>query len=109
MILYLIETRKDIGLLLCLGINKKESLKILFVHSFLITIIGAVSACLQLLIIFVSFKFGFSKLFNISVDLNFSFLPYLVIFVFSLITGFLSALFLIKKVLKLNPLECLKN
>ncbi len=107
--LHLVEIRKDIGLLRCLGINKKESLKLLFVHSFLITIIGAVSACLQLLIIFVSFKFGFSKLFNISVNLNFSFLPYLVIFVFSLITGFLSALFLIKKVLKLNPLECLKN
>ena len=107
--MHLLEIKKDIGLLRCIGISKNESSKLLFSHSLSITMMGVISSCLQLGLIFLAFKYGIAKLLNVQINLNFSIQPYIFMILFSLIIGIISAVFFLRKVQKLDTIQCLKN
>ena len=107
--MHLLEIKKDIGLLRCIGISKNESSKLLFSHSLSITMMGVMSSCLQVGLIFLAFKYGIAKLLNVQINLNFSIQPYIFMILFSLIIGIISAVFFLRKVQKLDTIQCLKN
>ncbi len=106
--MHLMDIKKDIGLLRCMGISKNESLKLLFSHSLFVTFMGVICSCIELVFMYFVFSLGAEKILNVSIDLSFSLIPYIFMICFAFIIGIISASFLIKKVKSLNAIECLK-
>ena len=105
--LHFLETKKDIGLIRCLGIGKRESYKFIFAHSLLMTLISFVLSSIELL--FVAFILSRSLAKALYIESMFVFNPVSLILMLglSLFISVISSLFLVKKVSNLDPLECL--
>ena len=106
--LYIIEGRKEIALARCLGVNKKESRKFLFWHSFMQCFLSFAIAAIEL--------FGISIVANyevgqaLSSGFVFSFDPTALIpmLLLALLIAFFSSVLMSRRINKINPLEALK-
>lgn len=107
--LHVLEIKKDIGLIRCLGINKKESINILYFHSLFISLMGAITSCIELFVFYLLSRLGINRFFGLNLNFKFNLLPYIVIIVISLFIGIFPAFFVSFKMKKLNPIDALKN
>ena len=107
--LYILENKKDIGLVRCLGINKKEARKFVVTHSVIMCFISFFLSSIELFLISILISYEMSK--QLGTAFAFSFNPYSLIYMFALAftISVLSSLFIAAKINKLDPLEALKH
>jgi len=107
--LHIYENKRDIGLALCLGANKKEAKKFLYFHSILTGLISFGLSAIELIII----NFILNREISFFTQLEFEFsvnpLSLLYMFVVFFFVSMLSTFFIAKKVASLSPLEGLKS
>ena len=106
--LYVLDNRKEIGLVRCLGVNKKEAKNLVFAHSLISTAISFVLSCIELLVI--TFLIGFETGKQFGGGTTFSFNIYSILYMFGLAfaISIISCLFVTGKINKLNPIEAMK-
>ena len=107
--LYILENKKDIGLVRCLGLNKKEARKFVVTHSVIMCFISFFLSSIELFLISILISYEMSK--QLGTTFAFSFNPYSLIYMFALAftISVLSSLFIAAKINKLDPLEALKH
>lgn len=106
--LHISESKVDIGLSRCIGINKKESLKFLYFHSIFICLISFALSSFELMMCSVIFSKGFSSYFGSNPQLVFEPLALLAMFILAIVISTLSSWIISFRVKKMSPLECLK-
>ena len=106
--LYVIEGRKEIALARCIGVNKKESRKFLFWHSFMQCSISFVVASIELFAISVVANFEVAKTLSLGFAFSFDPLALLPMLVLSLTIALFSSTFMSGRINKINPIEALK-
>ena len=107
--LHFVEIKKDIGLVRCLGIDRNESSKFVFIHSLTLGMISAVISSLQLLIVCYFLSNTLSTMFDITSSFIFNGLALLYMFGLAIVIAIISSFIIKKKVNKLDPLECLRT
>ena len=105
--LHFLETKKDIGLIRCLGVSKSESYKFIFAHSLTMTLISFVLSSIELLLIALVLSKSLAKALYIESMFVFNPLSLLLMLGLSLVISLFSSLLLVKKVSSLDPLSCL--
>ena len=106
--LYVIEGKKEIALARCIGVNKKESRKFLFWHSFMQCSISFVVASIELFAISVVANFEVAKTLSLGFAFSFDPLALLPMLVLSLTIALFSSTFMSGRINKINPIEALK-
>ncbi|NLB49048.1 MAG: ABC transporter permease, partial [Erysipelotrichia bacterium] len=107
--LYALEGKKEIALARCLGVNKKESRKFLFVNSLVQCFVSFVLASLELVIISAvanyevsqTFSLGFSYVFN-----PFCLVPMLLL---ALVIAVISSGLISSRINKINPIDAMNS
>lgn len=107
--LHIIERKKDIGLLRCIGINKRAATSYLYTHSFVISLLAFGIASIQLFVISILGNLGLSKMMNLPFVFSFSLIPYLAMFVVGILSATIPAYLISYKLNKYNPLDALKK
>jgi len=107
--LHVYENKRDIGLALCLGADKKEAKKFLYSHSILTGLISFGLSVIEL-VIFI-FILNQEMSFFTQLDFVFSFNPLSIIYMFVVffVVSMISTFFIARKVASLSPLEGLKS
>ena len=106
--LHVVEVKKDIGLIRCLGVKEKESRKFVYFHSFLMGGISLIFSFIELLVIsFVLSKAFASVLLTESI---FVFNPMALVYMFGVafVISLFSSALISHKTSSLNPIECLQ-
>ena len=106
--LYVIEGRKEIALARCIGVNKKESRKFLFWHSFMQCFISFIVASIELITISVVANFEVAKSLSLGFAFSFDPLALLPMLFLSLTIALFSSTFMSGRINKINPIEALK-
>ena len=106
--LYVIEGRKEIALARCIGVNKKESRKFLFWHSFVQCSISFIVASIELLAISVVANFEVAKTLSLGFAFSFDPLALVPMLFLSLTIALFSSTFMSGRINKINPIEALK-
>ena len=106
--LHFVEIKKDIGLVRCIGINKKEANKFIFVHSIMMSLFAFVLASIQLLVACFFLSKTMSSMLYIETTFIFNPLSLIYMFVLSISISLLSSLAIRKSVNRLDPLDCLR-
>ena len=106
--LHFIEIKKDIGLVRCIGINKSEANKFIFVHSIMMSLFSFALASIQLFVACFFLSRTMSSMLYIEAIFIFNPLSLVYMFVLALSISFLSSLSIKRAVNKLNPLDCLR-
>ena len=106
--LYVVEGRKEIALARCLGVNKKESGKFLFWHSFMQCIVSFIIASVELLAISVIANIEVSKALSLGFSFSFDLFALVPMLVLALVIAFISSALMSGRINKINPLEALK-
>ncbi len=106
--LYVIEGRKEIALARCIGVNKKESRKFLFWHSFVQCSISFIVASVELLAISLVANFEVAKTLSLGFAFSFDPLALVPMLVLSLLIALFSSTFMSDRINKINPIEALK-
>ena len=106
--LYILDNKKDIGLVRCIGISKSEAKKFVVTHSVVMCLISFLLSSFELFIASLIVSYEMAKQTN--VGFSFSFNPIALIYMFSLAftISIISSLFIARKLNKLDPLEALK-
>lgn len=107
--LHILDIKKDIGLLRCIGVNNNEAKKLLYVYSLMLSFGGGINACLQLLLMTFISKLNLIKPMNLSIDISFNSMAYIVILLLSLVIGIIPCVIFENKIKKLDPLEAMKR
>ena len=107
--LYMLENKKDIGLVRCVGINKTESKKMIITHSVVMCFISFLLSAIELFLASIIISLELSK--QMGTSFEFSFNPLALIYMFLLAFGIsiLSSLFISQKLNKLDPISALKH
>ena len=105
--LHFIETKKDIGLIRCLGVSKSESYKFIFSHSIVMTLIAFILSSIELLLVAFILSKALAKALYIESMFVFNPISLFLMLGLSLLISVISSLFLVKKVSFLDPLSCL--
>lgn len=107
--LHIIESRKEIGLARCIGVNKKEAKKFLYAHSAILCIVSFVLSAIELvgLSLFISYILAD----NLGGGFSFSFNPFalLLMLVIAMVISIFSSLIMAHSISKIAPLEALKT
>ncbi len=106
--LHFIETKKDIGLVRCLGVKEKESRKFVYAHSFLMTFLSFLFASIELVLILLFLSKSLSSTLEIENIYVFNPISLLYMFLLSLFISLISSLIISTKISRLDPLECLR-
>ena len=106
--IYIIESRKEIALARCIGVNKKESQKFLYYHSLMQCLISFVIASIELFVISLVANLEIGK--TLSLGFSFSFNPFALIpmLILAVLIGYSSSFIMGRRINKINPLEALK-
>lgn len=107
--LHISENKKDFGLLLVLGIKKKETKKLLFSYSIIISLFSFTLACVYLFLVNLLINLEISVLLKAPLSFGFSLKSLLLMFVVSLLLSIFSSIFLIKKITNVKPLDIIKQ
>lgn len=107
--LYVLENKKDIGLVRCIGVNKKESKKLVMTHSLMMCLSSFVLSSFELLLI--SFIISFEMSRQMGNSFSFSFQPTALIYMFVLAfsISLISSLTVSRRINKLDPITALKS
>ena len=107
--LYVFENRKDIGLVRCLGVNKKESKKFVITHSLMMCLGSFVLSSFELFFISLIISREISK--QMGNGFSFSFEPMALVYMFVLAfaISLISSLVISNKLNKLDPISALKQ
>lgn len=107
--LHVYENKRDIGLALCLGVDKKEAKKFLYSHSILTGLISFGLSVIELIIVIFIFNQQISFFMRLEFDFSFNPLSFLYMFVVFFLVSMISTFFIARKVAFLSPLEGLKS
>lgn len=105
--LHFMEVKKDIGLARCLGVSKKESKKLVFTHSLIMSLFSFVLSTIEILLLCVVLSQSFSTALGVEATFVFNPMSILYMFVLSIGISFLSSSLISKKITSLSALECL--
>lgn len=107
--LYILENKKDIGLVRCIGLNKNEARKFVVTHSVVMCFISFVLSAVELFIMSLLISSEMAK--QMGNTFSFSFNPMSLMYMFSLafFISVLSSLIISAKVNKLDPISALKS
>ncbi len=106
--LYILENKKDIGLVRCIGVSKNESRKFVITHSIIMSFISFFISSIELVITSVIISKEISIQMGTTFEMSFN--PLALVYMFALAFGIslLSSLLISKRVSKMNPIEALK-
>ena len=107
--LYILENKKDIGLVRCIGINKSEAGKFVITHSVIMCMISFLLSSIELFLISIIISKEMSNQMGTSFSFSFNFMSLVYMFVLAFSISIISALIISKKTNKLNPIEALKK
>ena len=107
--LYILENKKDIGLVRCIGVDKSEAKKFVVTHSMVMCFISFALSSVELFLS--SFLISGELANQMGNAFSFSFNPLALVYMFALAftISLLSSLFIARKVNKLDPLSALKS
>lgn len=107
--LYILENKKDIGLVRCIGVSKKEASKFVITHSAIMCLISFFLSSIELVLISLIISKEMSR--QMGTDFSFSFNWLSLVYMFILVFGIslISSISISRKVNKLNPIEALKH
>ena len=107
--LYILENRKDIGLVRCIGVNKKEARKFSLTHSVIMCFISFALSSIELF--FLSLLISYEMSNQMSTAFSFSFNPLALIYMFLLafFISIISSLLISRRINKLDPISALKG
>ena len=106
--LHFVEIKKDIGLVRCLGVSKKESAKFIYTHSFFMGGMSFLFSSFQLLVVCFALSKSFSSIFGIESRFIFDPTALLYMFLLSFFISLFSSLLTKKNIQSLDPLSCLR-
>lgn len=106
--LHVLEIKKDVGLVRCLGVNELESRKFIYFHSFFMTLISLISSTIELLLVSIILSKVLAKTLYINSTFVFNPMSLLYMFITALAISLFSSILLSRKTKKLDPLKCLK-
>mgnify|MGYP003308239817 CR=1 FL=1 len=107
--LHVNEIRKDIGLSRCIGANKNESSKFVYVHSFLMCSISLALSFVELLFATLFISFMTKNILNVDMSFSFNPMSYLLMFLLAIFISIISSILISFRVRKFAPLEALRN
>ncbi|MFA7032266.1 MAG: ATP-binding cassette domain-containing protein [Bacilli bacterium] len=107
--LYIFENQKDIGLARCLGVNKKEAKKFLYINNGITCFICFVISSLELLIINEFISLEIAHFLGSSWLFSFNPISLLWMFVLAVLISFVSTLFIGKSISSLSPLAAIER
>ena len=107
--LYILENKKDIGLVRCIGISKKEAGKFAITHSVLMCLVSFLLSSLELFLTSFIINGEMAKQMGNTFSYIFNPLSLLYMFLLSLFVSIASSVFITFKLNKLNPIEALKQ
>ena len=107
--LYILENKKDIGLVRCVGINKLEAGKFAITHSVLMCLVSFAMSSIELFIMSFIINGEMAKQMGTGFSYIFNPLSLLYMFLLSLFVSIASSVFISFKLNKLNPIEALKQ
>lgn len=107
--LYLIESKKDIGLARCIGLNVKESKKFILFQSVMTASLAFIMSTIELVVLCLITKLDSIYFNKIGLTIVFNPLSLVAMFVLAMSISIVSSLFISRKLNKLNPLEALNN
>ena len=106
--LHILESRKEIGLARCIGVNKSEAKKFLYAHSGIMCLSSFVLASIELVLMSVAISYFLGE--EIGGSFVFSFNPLSLVFMLalSISISLLSSVIMGRAISKIPPLEALK-
>ena len=106
--LYVLENKKDIGLVRCIGLNKREARKFVMTHSVVMCFISFALSAFELLGI--TFLISFEMARQAGTSMAFAFDPMALVYMFALafVISLISSIFISNKLNKLDPIAALK-
>ena len=107
--LYLLENKKDIGLVRCIGVSKKEAKKLIVTHSVVMCFISFALSSIELFMSSILISFELSKQMETAFELSFNPLALLYMFLLAFGISIMSSLIIASRVNKLDPLSALKS
>ena len=106
--IYIIESRKEIALSRCLGVNKKESQKFLYYHSLMQCLISFIIASIELFVISLVANLEIGKTLSLGFSFSFNPLSLIPMLILAVLIGLSSSFIMSRRINKINPLEALK-
>ena len=107
--LHFLEIRYDVGLVRCLGVSKKQANKFIVCHSLILCFLSFILSTLELLLISLILSKVLSNVFYISSAFIFNPLSLLYMFLVAASIFLISSFWMRGKVMKLDPLQCLRR
>ena len=107
--LYILENKKDIGLVRCLGIPKKEAKKFVVTHSVIMCFVSFILSSIELLLISLFISSEIAKNMGNSFQFSFNYLSLLYMFLLAFVISLSSSLIISSKLNRLDPLTALKK
>lgn len=107
--IHFVEIKRDIGLIRCLGANKKESKKLIYSHSLFMATLSFLLSIIELLILCFFLSLTMSDTLGIEAVFVFNPLSILYMFVICYSIAIVSSFIISSKINKLSPLECLSS
>ena len=103
--LHLHDNRKDIALARCLGINKKEASKFVVYHLLIQCLFSFIISCIELFLVSIVINYFFTN----KLIISFNYRAPLLMLGIDIFVCFISAIFVLKPTLKVEPIEALKK
>ena len=107
--LYILENRKDIGLVRCIGVNKREAGKFALTHSVIMCLTSFMMSAIELFISSFIINGEMAKQMGNSFSYIFNPMSLLYMFLLSLFVSIASSIFITFKLNKLDPITALKQ
>ncbi len=106
--LYVLENKKDIGLVRCIGLNKREARKFVITHSVIMCFISFALSAFELLGITFLISFELAKQSGSSMVFTFNPMSLVYMFALAFAISLISSIFISHKLNKLDPIAALK-
>ena len=107
--LYMLENKKDIGLVRCIGVSKGEAKKLVVTHSVIMCFISFFLSSVELFVISIVISLELSKQMGTTFELSFNPLSLLYMFLLAFIISIASSLIIAGQLNKLDPIAALKK
>lgn len=107
--LYILENKKDIGLVRCMGVTNKEAKKFVVTHSTIMCFISFCLSSIELFLITLVINGEMSKIMESEFAFSFNFMSLAYMFLLSFFVSIISALSISHKIGKLDPIAALKS
>ena len=107
--LYMLENKKDIGLVRCVGVSKGEAKKMIITHSVVMCFISFFLSCIELFITSIIISLELSKQMGTSFSLSFNPLSILYMFLLAFGISIGSSVIIANQLNKMDPITALKK